>query len=159
MTSLWTYGLFIVAIVALACSVHVPRAWRWIGLGGLSFFVSTLFQDYAGRPDLQPFVTLGCDALVCWAIFRWHRETWEIGVYTAFLCSTFASLLFIGFKFEHWVYASLLEIANLAALLCIIGTGLIDMVGRNANSPVHLVRVHLRHAHDHVKRNDRASHK
>ena len=38
MLSPWTWGLVAIAIVTLACSWNVPRAWRWIGLGGLSFF-------------------------------------------------------------------------------------------------------------------------
>lgn len=146
MTSPWTLALIAVTFVALACSVRVPRAWRWIGLGAVSFFVSTLFQDFAGRSDLQPFVTLGCDALVCLAIYKWHQETWEIPVYIAFLCSVFASLIFIGFKFEHWIYASLLELCNLAALLCITGTGVVDLIGRNENSPVSGWRRHLHSA-------------
>lgn len=146
MFSPWSLALIVFAFIALACSVRVPRAWRWIGLGGLSFVISTLFQDFAGRPDLQPFVTLGCDALVCLSIYRWHKENWEIAIYIAFLCSVFASLIFIGFKFDHWIYASLLELCNVAALLCITGTGIVDLIGRNENSPVHSWRVHFRHA-------------
>jgi len=157
MDSPWTIALLVVTLVALACSVRVPRAWLWIGLGVLSFVVSTLFQDYSGRTDLQPFVTLGCDALVCCAIYRWHRETWEIPVYIAFLCSVFASLIFIGFRFEHWLYAGLLELCNLAALLCITGTGITDLIGRNDNSPVHRWHGYLRHARVSSGSHDKAS--
>ena len=158
MDSPWTWALIFLAIVALMTSSRVPRAWRWIGVGGLSFIISTLFQDYSSRTDLQPFVTLGCDALVCLAIYRWHRETWEIPLYIAFMCSVFASLIFIGFKFEHWVYASLLELCNLGALICITGTGLIDMIGRNEHRhTVHNWRGHLFHAHRSARGDDKAS--
>lgn len=78
------------------------------------------------------------DALVCLFIFRGFREEWEIPVFIAFLCSCFASLLRIGgFVPEPWVYASLLELCNAGALLWITGIGLIDLIGRNENSPVH----------------------
>lgn len=155
MASPYTWALIAVALVVAALSYQVPRAWLWLGLGALSFFVSTLFQDFAGRPDLQPFVTLGCDSLVCLAIYRAHREAWELPVYIAFMCSVFSSLIFIAFKFEHWVYASLLELCNLGALLWIGGTGLVDMLGRHENSAFHPWRVHLRHAHIVVRNHDK----
>lgn len=138
MDSPWTYALIAIALVAMAFSYRIPRAWRWIGIGGLSFFASTLFLDYGDRPDLHPFFTFGCDALVCLALYRGYREEWEIGVFIAFLCSCFASLLRIGgFVPIPWVYASLLELCNLGALLWIIGIGVIDIVGRrNENSSV-----------------------
>lgn len=151
MTSPWTWGLVAIAIATLACSWHVPRAWRWIGLGGLSFFASTAFLNYSGRPDLHPFFTFGCDTLVCCAIahtyFKKGGEDWELGVFIAFMCSSFASILFIGLRFEQWVYASLLEICNLAALLWIAGTGVVDRVGRHENSAFHPVYCHLHRTH------------
>jgi CDP-diglyceride synthetase len=138
MDSPWTYALISVALVALVASWRVPRAWWWIGLGGLSFLVTTLFYDYAGRPDLHPILTISCDALVCLAIFWFYREDWELGVFIAFLASVFSSVLMIGgFIPAQWVYASLLELCNLGALLCIIGTGLVDRIGRHEHSRLH----------------------
>lgn len=157
MASPWTYALIAMALAAMAFSYSIPRAWRWIGIGGLSFFASTAFLDYGDRPDLHPFFTLGCDALVCGTIYRWHQESWEIPVYIAFLCSCFASLLMIGFRLDHWVYASLLELCNVGALLWITGTGLIDMIGRHENSSFHHWRGHLRHAHSLARNHDKAS--
>ena len=105
MTSPWTYALILMAAIALMCSVRVPRAWRWIGLGGASFF--------------------------------------------AFLCSTLSSLLRMGgFIPDGWVYPALLELCNAGALLWIIWTGLIEMVGRHENSPLHHMRASLLHARD-----------
>jgi hypothetical protein len=158
MDSPWTYALIALALIAGAFSYGVPRAWRWIGLGGVSFFVTTAFLDYGDRPDLHPFLTLACDALVCLFIFRGFREEWEIGVFIAFLCSCFASLLRIGgFVPAPWVYASLLELCNAGALLWITGIGLIDLIGRNENSPVHHWRRHLRHARVDVGSHGKAS--
>lgn len=125
-------------LVVMLCTFHVRRAWMWIGIGALSFFVTTLYLDYSDRPDLHPFLTFACDGLVCLAVFRWYQEDWELGVFLAFLCSCFASLLRIGgFVPDAWIYSSLLELCNLSALLWIGGTGIIDLIGRNANSPVH----------------------
>jgi hypothetical protein len=150
MTSPWTYALIILAMVALATSVRVPRAWRWIGLGGLSFFASTLFLDYGPWPQWHPLFTFGCDIMVCFVIFLTYMEyggsDWELGVFVAFMCSTLASLLRMGgFVQAEWVYASLLELCNAGALLWITWTGLIEMVGRHENSPVHQLRATLLH--------------
>lgn len=144
MASPWTWMLIAVAFVTLALSYHVPRAWRWIGLGGLSFVVTTLFLDHSGRPDLHPFLSFACDALVCLAIFRWYKAEWELGVFLAFMCSCFASILRIGgFIPDPVVYASLQELANLSALLWIGGTGILSMIGRNDSSPFHRLFVRL----------------
>jgi hypothetical protein len=71
---------------------------------------------------------------------------WELGVFVAFMCSTLASLLRMGgFVQAEWVYASLLELCNAGALLWITWTGLIEMVGRHENSPVHQLRATLLH--------------
>lgn len=153
MSSPWTYALIGLAVIALACSSHVPRAWRWIGVGGLSFFVSTLFLDYGPMPEWHPLVTFVCDATVCFVLFFTYMEyggsDWELGVFIAFLCSTLSSLLRMGgFIPADWVYASMLELCNAGALLWIIWTGLIEMVGRHENSPVHQLRSHLLHPRD-----------
>lgn len=144
MDSIWTWALAAVALIAAAVSYRVPRAWLWIACMAVSFLVTTTFLDYAARPDLHPFLTFACDALICITVFQHYREDWELGVFLAFLCSTFASLLRMGgFIPEAWVYASLLEICNAGALLWIAGTGLIDMIGRNENSPFYPVRARL----------------
>lgn len=153
MDSPWTYALIGLALIALACSARVPRAWRWIGLGAASFFVSTLFLDYGPSPQWHPLVTFACDALVCFVIFFTYMEhggqDWEIGVFLAFMCSSLTSLLRMGGAIPaDWVYASMLELCNAGALLWIIWTGLIEMVGRHENSPVHSVRAGLLRSRD-----------
>lgn len=146
MDSPWTWALVAMAIVTMALSYRVPRAWMWIGWGGASFFASTLFGDYVDR-DLHPFFTLGCDALVCHAILVGYKENWELGVGLAFLVSVFTSLLMVG-KFIHqdWMYASLLELCNLSAMIWISTTGIMEMIGRNEHSAFHSFRTRIRHA-------------
>lgn len=153
MDSPWTWALIVLALIALAASSHIPRAWRWIALGGLSFFITTLYLDYGPEPQFHPLLTFVCDAGVCVAIFTTYMlyggQDWEIGVFVAFLCSALASLLRMGgFIPADWAYAGLLELCNAGALLWIIGTGLIEMVGRHENSPVHSLRAYLLHARD-----------
>lgn len=147
MTSPWTFALIAMALAAMAFSYRIPRAWWWIACGGLSFAVTTLYLDMSGNPELHPILTLACDALVCLAIFRYYREDWELGVFIAFLASVFSSVLRIGgFIPEPWVYASLLELCNAGALLCITGTGIVDMLGRHEGSRFHPLRVRLHSA-------------
>lgn len=155
MDSIWTWSLVAVAFVSMALSYRVPRAWWWIGAGGLSFFVTTLFLDYSGRPDLHPFLSFACDALVCLCIFRWYQSEWELGVFLAFMCSCFASILRIGgFIPDQWVYASLQEMANLAALACIGGTGIVSMIGKDVHSPFHRYAMRLHSPRENAGRHD-----
>jgi len=151
MTSPWTWALIAMAFVAMAFSYRVPRAWRWIGVGGVSFVLSTLYLDYGPEPLFHPLVTFICDAAVCLVIFAAYMQhggqDWEVGVFIAFLCSCLASLLRMGGIVQvDWVYAGMLELCNAGALLWIIWTGLIEMVGRHENSPVHSLRASLLHA-------------
>lgn len=148
MNSPWTLGLIAIALVTLGCSYRLPHAWWWIGLGGLDFFATTLFKDYGPSPDIHPFFTAGCDGLVCFIILRNYRENWELGVALAFLISIFCSCVALGFQplVKDWVYASLLELCNLAAMLCIAATGVAEAIGKNAGSPFHSIRSTLRHA-------------
>lgn len=133
MNNPWAYSLIGLALAAMFASRDVPRAWMWIGIGGASFVASSLFWDFASD-DLRlahPIFTFTCDALVCVCLHKWTEEKWELGVFLAFLTSVFASLLRIGgFIPDHIVYASLLELCNLCALLVIGGTGVVQMAAR-----------------------------
>lgn len=145
MDSVWTWALGAVAVVALILSAGIPRAWLWIGCMTVSFVLSTLFLDYSGHPELHPWLTFSLDALVFMIVLHWHRENWELAIAVAFLASVFASLLRIWNVVQvDWIYASMLELANLAALLSIIATGILDRVGRREHSSFHRPRAVLR---------------
>jgi len=151
MLSPWTWGLIAIALVTMGFSYRLPRAWAWLGLGGLDFFVTTIFKDLAPVPELHPFFTVGCDAFVCYLILNNWREDWELGVALAFLVSVFCSLTVLGgFVRQQWIYASLLELCNLAAMLWISATGIVEMIGQNERSAFHPLRHHLRHARNPV---------
>jgi hypothetical protein len=143
MDSPWTYALIVVALIVMAVSYRVPRAWRWIGVGALSFFASTLFGDYVDR-GLHPFFTLLCDTTVCVSVYAFYEEDWEVGVFLAFLVSVFCSALKLGgFIGIGWVYPSLLEICNLGALLWISHVGILQLIGSGASDPVRNWNHHL----------------
>lgn len=149
MDSIWTHALAVLAVIAAALSYKVPRAWVWIACMTTSFLVSTLYLDYGSDPLLHPWLTFACDSLVFLAVLRWHRESWEIGVLIAFFASVMASLLRIwGIVQIPWVYASMLELANAAALLCIAGTGMVELIGRRPNSTFHTARSVIRSPRD-----------
>jgi hypothetical protein len=135
MESPYTWTLITLALVAMALSWNVPRAWWWIGAGGASFFVSTLYYDYGGNHHLHPILTLSCDSLVCIALFFGAKEKWELLVFGSFWLSVLSSLLMIGgFIASQIMYASLLEVFNLCAILAISGTGIVQMIGEHGHS-------------------------
>jgi len=135
MDSPYTWALIALALVAMALSWNVPRAWMWIGAGGASFFASTLFYDYGGNHHMHPILTLSCDSLVCAALYYGAREKWELLVFGAFWLSVLSSLLMIGkFIDNQIVYASLLEVFNLCAILAISGTGIVQMIDKYGHS-------------------------
>jgi hypothetical protein len=122
-------------------------------LAVLSFFVTTLFLDYGSWPEWHPLLSFICDAAICAAVFYTYMNgdgaDWEIAVFIAFMCSCLASLFVMAHWIPHnWIYASVQEACNAGALLWIIGTGCIEMVGRHENSPVHTVRASLLRTRD-----------
>lgn len=144
MESPWTWAVAAMALIAMAFSYGVPHAWRWIGLMMAIFFATTVYVDYGDHPEFHPFLALLCDAAIATAVMIYYREDWELGIAIAFMASCFTSLLRI-FHFipDTWLYPSLLELCNAGALLCITGTGIVDMVGRRDGSAFHSLRVRL----------------
>lgn len=144
MDSPWTWTLIAMALVAMAFSYELPHAWRWIGLGGAIFFATTAFLDYAPWPILHPFLSFAGDAAIVVVVLKYAREDWEICIAVAFIASAFASLLrmfdMIG---DHVLYASLLELCNAGALICITGTGVVDMMGKRHGTALHALRDRL----------------
>lgn len=135
MANPYSIALGIMAIVALICTYRLPRAWIWIGLASVSYVVSSLYWQNTRNYELLPVVNITCDAALCWAIYAYYKEDWEIYVFIAYLASVFGSLLMLGGFIHHlWVYGSVLEAANAAAMLFMIGTGIIDMAGKNERS-------------------------
>lgn len=133
----WAMSLIALAVVVLAFTRRTPRAWFWVGLGGASFVATSLFWDFSSHEGRQfhPLFTFTCDALVCLALHHWAEEKWELGIFAAFLASVFSSLLRIGgFIPDPIVYASLLELCNLSALLVTGGTGAIQWAAERGYS-------------------------
>jgi hypothetical protein len=123
-------ALMILAGIATLATWKTPRAWLWLGLGGASFLASSIVWDM-GMREMHPVFTFASDALVVLAMHMWVREKWELPIQICFLVSTFCSLLKVGgFIGDGIVYASLLELCNLLALLWITGVGLTDLLAR-----------------------------
>lgn len=148
MFNIWAYSLFIAAGIAMLLSCKTPRAWFWIGVGGASFIASSLFWDFADR-NLHPLFTMGCDMFVCLVFYKRSQievdgvpqmEQWELWLFLLYIVSVFISFLkLIGFVPTPLLYAQLLELVNWAALFCISGVGLTDIIARY--EPVYVGRV------------------
>lgn len=126
-------ALLLGAVFVAVVSSNLPRSNLWIAAGAASFIASTAWSRY-GMP-FPPAFTMGCDALVCLAIYFLARERWEEWLYRVFQASTLISLVYLAGPIEigsvvitmsHWLYVVTLEIANWAALLLIGGTALLE---------------------------------
>lgn len=144
MDSPWTWTLVAMALVAMVFSYELRHAWRWIGLGGSIFFATTIFLDFGAWPVFHPFMAFAGDFAMVVMVLKYAREDWEICIAVAFIASTFVSLLRMFHMLDdHVLYASLLELCNAGALLCITGTGIIDMMGKRHGTPLHALRDRL----------------
>jgi len=143
--------LAIGALITAYIARGLPRAWLWIAAGALSFAASSAYWKL-GLPHHGAF-TLVCDSLVCLSIYFIGREQWETRLYNVFQFSVLISILrMAGFLDYGVVYAGMLELCNLAALLLIGGTAILDGVADENRSfgdwsgNLHRVRVSLRKA-------------
>lgn len=133
-------ALVIGALITAIIAFRLPRAWRWIAAGAISFVLSTVYYRYDLSPLLwglpYPAFTLVCDAAVCLSVYAWARERWEEKIYHIFQLSVLISLLYMSNVIaDHWLYIVSLELLNWAALLTIGGTALLDRIKGNAGSP------------------------
>lgn len=127
-------ALAIGAIITALVAFRLPRSWRWIMAGALSFSASTAYYRY-GLPSYPAF-TLICDATVCLSVYAFARERWEERIYNIFQLSVLISLLYMSNVIaNHWLYVVVLELLNWAALLTIAGTAIWDRIKGNAGSP------------------------
>lgn len=139
---------FIVAAVVGKAS-GLPRALLWVGSLAAAYGASVLYL-YAPKPVIPGVwwppasgVAMLCDAMVCLIIY-WHAQrSWETrGLYKLMLGSglvnlaylTLSSLEGLGIWFippppPRWLYGSILEAINYAALLLIGGSAILRRIG------------------------------
>lgn len=142
----WAYSILIIAVIVMATSRKVPRAWLWVSALVIDFIITSLFWDYGNR-DYHPIITLACDALVCCLVHFYAKEKWEAGVFFAFLASVFTSLFRIGlFIPDSVVYASMLETWNYLALAVIFGIGIMDAIASRSGTVFHNISRNLHSA-------------
>lgn len=127
-------ALVIGALITALIAFRLPRAWRWIAAGAVSFVASTAYYRYGLL--YYPAFTLVCDAAVCLSVYAFARERWEERIYNIFQLSVLISLLYMSNVIaDHWLYIVSLELLNWAALLTIGGTAIWDRIKGNASSP------------------------
>lgn len=138
----YQFALLIGAAITALITYRTPRALLWIGVGALSFVLSTLY----GRTGL-PFpaaITALCDAGVCFAIYFAAKARWEMYLFLLFQGSVLVSTMYLaGIIGPHWAYIAFLEGINWLALGVIGGTAALSWVGhagRHHNRLVHYLR-------------------
>lgn len=151
------YVMAAVAVLAAVVARKTPRAVLWVAALAASFIVSVgylrgyevieannLLARYADAPyvplwrDWLPpsIIAAACDAVVCILIYRLGQERWErpwLYTITLGMMATnmlYASGLILGFPPvpDRGTLGIILEAMNLAALLLIGGTGILDRV-------------------------------
>lgn len=128
MTSPYTWTLVLIALLVSVLARDLPRARIWIFVGGVDFFLTTIYYDL-GFPK-HSAITLMADASVCLLLYFFAREEWEVkGLYRIFQLSVLFSLFHMAkIITDDVTYASVLELCNLMALFVIGGTAILGRV-------------------------------
>lgn len=146
-------ALAIFAVFVGLTSMNVPRARFWIVTGATSFVATVMYW----RLDLPyaPAFAVACDTLVCLTIYFVAREEWEMWLWRIFQLSILVSIAYlVRLIGPHSAYITLLVILNVAALLVIMGTGIVGRIKANGGFSIHSRLRRVRRAYDiiHAKR-------
>lgn len=134
-------ALIIGALVTAIVARKLPHAWLWISAWALSFVASTAYYRL-GFP-YYPLATLFFDGCLSIAIYGKAKERWELLLMRLVQCSILISLVYCYLLFfqktaaHHWLYITLLETVNWAALAMIFGTASLDRIRANGGSPAY----------------------
>lgn len=125
-------ALLIGAVITALISYNLPHALLWICLAGANVVVCDIFYSY-DLPYPAAF-TLAADALLCLLIHWLATEKWEIGIYIIYCISVLVSVLKLwGALPSDYIYRTLLECINWAALFLITGTAILGKVGASGS--------------------------
>lgn len=106
------------------------RALGWIAAGAANFVVTAAYQD-AGLPHHAAFTGF-MDAAVCFGIYYFATQQWEMLLWRVFQGSVLLSILhMVGVIKSHTDYVIALEVCNWLALGVIGGTKTLQLVDRN----------------------------
>lgn len=147
--SVFELALLIGCVVAALVNRGEPRVLLWIGAGIADYVASSIY--YAGGWPYHPFATALMDAAVCLSIYAFAATRWELLLFNVFQGSVLVSILMLANLVpDAYAYALLLELCNWAALLVMIGTGVLKAIG-NARLSGWLVGPPLRRAVRYVR--------
>lgn len=137
----WNWIMLGAVLVTAAFSFRNLRGLAWIGALALDYAISVAYWR-TGLPWGE-VVTAACDASVCFVIYHYYRQRWELVVYGAFLASLAVDIFFLAgnlavntpwgrmISISQDTYGSLLELLNLLALLSIGGVSIVQLRGAN----------------------------
>ncbi len=137
----WNWVMLALILVAACISIRNRRGLAWIGALALDYTISVAYWR-TGLPWGE-VVTGACDAAVCFTIYGYYRQRWELVVYGTFLASLAVDIYFLAgnlavhtpwgqmISISQDTYGSLLELLNLLALLSIGGVSIVQLRGAN----------------------------
>ena len=122
---IFAYALMVGAVVALILSRNVPRAWAWICLGIISYTLSAFMHD-ANIP-YAALLGVVTDFAIAIAILAFAKRRWEIAVVDCFGFMILVDLMWTANMIpSRYLYVTILELANWAALIVIGVTGVLQ---------------------------------
>ncbi len=125
----WYHTALVVgACIAAILAWNVPRANLWLGLGALSFVVSSWWHT-AGLP-YGPAFGAATNLAICAALYAWAERRYELRIWNAFhLMIVIDILRMTGFIKSHYDFAVALEVANWLGILVVGATGILERAG------------------------------
>ena len=146
------YALLALACAALLASWNVPRCRLWVFALAGAYIVSVAYYRLSlpfSHESAWPhgaFIAFAVDAAVFVLIRETHKDQWEIwGLGSIMIASaTLNAIQMMGLVFgwppmlPQATYSTILEIANVAFLILIIGRGILGWIADASTSGHHL---------------------
>ena len=127
------FSLLIGALICALVSWRNRRGLLWIGAGALSYIVSTIAWRF--NLSMAEVVTGFADVTLCLAVYLFAKYRWELAIWRLYQVSVGISILYLAgnlgitSRWDHEMYAILLEAVNWLLLIFIGGMGVAQRIG------------------------------
>lgn len=121
------FALIALAISSAVLAWNVPRAALWLSLGAASYVTSAMWHNH-GLPYATFYGAVTNFAILA-GMWIYADQRWEIRVWNCFHLMVLIDILYMaGFIKDRILFAEALELVNLAAILFVGTTGIVQRV-------------------------------